>query len=157
MLVAVAARSDAAFTLLHSHNDVQAYPAAAVIADGLGNLYGTTVAGGFSNAGTVFKVKTDGTGFTLLHAFAAGPSDGENPRAPLILDGSGNLYGTTSGGGSSYVGTVFRVKTDGTGFTLLHSFAEGESVGENPSSSLILDRSGNLYGTTGGGGSSNLG
>src|SRR5258706_8461199 len=119
MLVALAARSDAAFTLLHSHNDVQAYPAAAVIADGLGNLYGTTVAGGFSNAGTVFKVKTDGTGFTLLHAFAAGPSDGENPRAPLILDGSGNLYGTTDDGGSSEVGTASRRETGGTGVAAL--------------------------------------
>ncbi len=133
------------------------YPAASLILDGSGNLYGTTYYGGASNLGTVFSMKTDGTGFHLLHTFTGGASDGRNPRASLILDGAGNLYGTTWGGGTSDAGTIFSVKTDGTGFQLLHSFAGGASDGNYPAASLILDGSGYLFGTTEQGGASNFG
>ena len=89
-------------------------------------LYGTS-RGDSSNAGTVFALKTNGTGFTILHSFAAldpntgTNSDGANPTAGLMLLGN-TLYGTASGGGSSGNGTVFSVRTNGTGFTNLHSF-----------------------------------
>src|SRR6266568_4754674 len=83
-------------------------------------LYGTASGGGSSGVGTVFAINTDGTGFTTLHSFA-GRGDGANPLAGLILSNN-VLYGTAAGGGSSGNGTVFKVSTDGTGFTNLYSF-----------------------------------
>jgi uncharacterized repeat protein (TIGR03803 family) len=132
-------------------------------------LYGTTVSGGANNAGTVFAVNTDGTGFTSLHSFAVLPDstpyingDGAFPQAGLILSGN-TLYGTAQMGGSSGNGTVYALHTDGTGFTNLHSFTalsnitEGtNSDGADPYSGLIL--SGNtLYGTARDGGRSGFG
>ncbi len=148
------------FALLHSFAGGAsdgAHPYAALIWDGADTFYGTTFQGGSSDNGTVFKMKTDGTGFTLLHSFAGGASDGKNPFAALILDGTGNLYGTTEYGGSSNAGTVFTLKTDGTGFTLLYSFAGYPSDGSDPIGALILDGASNLYGTTWFGGSANQG
>jgi len=122
----------------------------------LGNtLYGTAAFGGSSAVGTVFKLNTDGTGFATLHSFAGYPIDGAYPLGGLIISSSSNiLYGTTAGGGSSAAGTVFALNTDGTGYTVLHSFIGGTNYG--PWSGLTL--SGNtLYGTTDDGGSSRRG
>jgi uncharacterized repeat protein (TIGR03803 family) len=132
-------------------------PQASLVLDGAGNLYGTTTYGGVSDAGTVFMVKTDGTGFTVLHSFTGSAADGDSPYGSLVLDGAGNLYGTTTYGGVSDAGTVFTVKTNGTGFALLHSFAGGATDGRSPQASLILDGSGNLYGTTVYGGGADVG
>src|SRR5438105_9070822 len=84
--------------------------------------------GGSWGRGTVFKVHTNGTGFTTLHSFTAKSgafpftnSDGASPRAGLIVSGD-TLYGTAANGSSSGNGTVFAVNTNGTGFTTLHSF-----------------------------------
>jgi uncharacterized repeat protein (TIGR03803 family) len=79
-------------------------PLASLILDADGNLYGTTRYGG--GAGTVFKLKADGTGYTILHSFTGYP-DGAKPFASLILDAGGNLYGTTYERGSFGQGTVF--------------------------------------------------
>ena len=137
---------------------------AGLITNSSGNtLYGTARVGGSSGHGTVFAVHTDGTGFTTLHSFAAtsGPnntnSDGYNPLAGLILSGN-TLYGTASQGGSAGNGTVFALKTDGSGFINLHSFMAfagcypcTNTDGANPRAVLVL--SGNtLYGTAGYGG-----
>ncbi len=111
-------------------------------------LYGTAGAGGTSGNGTVFAVNTDGTGFTNLHSFAGG-SDGANPYSGLVLSGN-TLYGTTQNGGSSGKGTVFRVNTDGTAYTNLHSFNYDD--GDTPQAGLILSDH-TLYGTTRYGGS----
>ena len=132
-------------------------PWASLIPDESGYLYGTTTFGGFSYEGTVFRIRSDGSDFQLLHAFVGGATDGGGPEAPLILDRTGNLYGTTSGGGPSNRGTVFKMRTDGTGFQLLHNFLGGASDGLNPHSGLILDGADNLYGTTTEGGPSELG
>src|SRR5882724_9204174 len=115
-------------------------------------LYGTTAFGGSSGNGTVFAVNTDGSGFTNLHGFTGG-DDGGIPTASLILSGN-ILYGTASAGVSSGIGTVFAVNTDGSGFTNLYGFTNGNDGGA-PTAGLIL--SGNtLYGTTtAGGGSGN--
>jgi uncharacterized repeat protein (TIGR03803 family) len=131
------------------------------------SLYGTAVQGGRSGLGTVFKLNTDGTGFTTLYSFSAGSnnslgdftnSDGNQPKAGLILSGN-TLYGTAHGGGSSGRGAVFAINTDGEGFTNLHSFTAISDPyftnrdGANPDAGLVL--SGNtLYGTAVGGGSS---
>lgn len=132
-------------------------PNGPLILDGAGYLYGTTQNGGASGAGTVFKIGTGGTGFVVLHSFAGGASDGRYPNAPLALDAAGNLYGTASSDGASHAGTIFTIKTDGTGFAILHSFGGGPSDGAYPNTGLILDGAGNLYGTTAGGGSWNSG
>jgi uncharacterized repeat protein (TIGR03803 family) len=125
-------------------NSEGAYPWAGLTLSG-NTLYGTTANGGSAGWGTVFALNTDGTGFTNLHSFNSG-SDGARPFARLILSGN-TLYGTAREGGSSFVGTVFALNTDGTGFTNLHNFTDS-SDGKNPISGLVL--SGNtLYGTVG--------
>ena len=120
-------------------------PSSELIADGNGNVYGTTQRGGDPqcSCGTVFKLAPDGTE-SVLHTFAGG-SDGGYPFGGLLMDGSGNLFGTTSGYFGS-VGTVFEIATDGTE-TILHVF-KNAADGRFPFSTLIADKSGNLYGTT---------
>jgi uncharacterized repeat protein (TIGR03803 family) len=144
---------------LSGTNSDGAYPMGDLTLSGT-NLYGTAWIGGNSGLGTVFKVGTNGTGFTNLHSFA-GSGDGAKPYAGLVLAGS-TLYGTTSGGGSSGVGTVFAVNTDGMGYTNLHSFSGLDPVtltntdGANPRARLVL-AGGTLYGTAPRGGSSGNG
>jgi uncharacterized repeat protein (TIGR03803 family) len=147
-------------TVLHSFtggND-GAYPFAGLIADKTGDLYGTASAGGFNHApygyGTVFKLDTTGE-VTVLHSFTFRP-DGAFPVAGLIRDKEGNLYGTTeSGGAPGCFGTVFKVDATGKE-TVLHSFP-GTPDGLLPLAGLIMDKEGNLYGTTYDGGDSGVG
>jgi len=169
------------FTNLHSFtagsggypivtNSDGAYPLAGLTLSGSA-LFGAAESGGSSGNGTVFAVNTDGSGFTNLHSFTAGSSsyphttnsDGAQPLAALVLAGS-TLYGTANSGGDWGNGTVFAVNTNGSGFTILHSFTAGSgtyptvtnSDGANPFGGLIL--SGNtLYGTADTGGSSGNG
>jgi uncharacterized repeat protein (TIGR03803 family) len=127
-------------------NDDGARPNAGLVLLG-DTLYGTTLSGGNFGNGTVFKVNTNGTGFTNLHSFSG--SDGTNSQAALVLDGD-TLYGTTRGGGSGGQGTLFKVGTNGTGFTVIKNFPPVtntiNSDGAMPSPNLVL--SGNtLYGT----------
>ena len=128
-------------------------PYAGLVQDANGNLYGTTIQGGASGNGTVFKLDTSGNE-TVLHSFTG--ADGAEPIAPLIIDSSGNLYGTTAGGGANNSGTVFKVDAGGQ-YTVLHSFNSLNSDGFNPYSPLVLDANGNLYGTTNQGGTSDGG
>jgi uncharacterized repeat protein (TIGR03803 family) len=112
-------------------------------------LYGTAESGGTHGAGMVFRVNTDGTGFTNLYSFTGG-ADGANPQAGLILSGN-TFYGTVAQSGQNN-GSVFAINTDGTGFTNLFTFV-GNGNGAHPETPLAL--SGNiLYGTTSQGGSS---
>ncbi len=142
-----------------------ARPQGGVIADRDGNLYGTTLYGGggpcarslIKGCGTVFELNSDGTE-TVLHTFAGG-ADGAYPYAGLILDGDGNLYGTTSGGGmgtgcNEGCGTIFRIAPDGTE-TVLHTFTN--ATGATPYGGVIRDKKGNLYGTASAGGANNAG
>jgi uncharacterized repeat protein (TIGR03803 family) len=124
-------------------------PRGGLIRDAQGNLYGTTSFGGaYGNNGTVFKLDSAGTE-TVLHSFT-GSLDGAYPLADLIRDAQGNLYGTTDLGGVSGYGSVFKLDSTGS-LTVLHSFAGGAD-GANPSSGMINDPQGNLYGTTYAGG-----
>ncbi|HLH53842.1 MAG TPA: choice-of-anchor tandem repeat GloVer-containing protein [Verrucomicrobiae bacterium] len=111
------------------------------------SLYGTAAYGGGSSNGTVYSIKTDGTGFKMLHSFTSTSDDGAQPQAPLVLSGT-NLYGTANSGGSYGYGTIFKVGIDGTGFAVLHHFAGVSSTdGAYPLAGLTL--SGNtLFGTT---------
>jgi uncharacterized repeat protein (TIGR03803 family) len=123
-------------------------PFGGVTLDTAGNLYGTTSTAGSGfglGLGTVFKLDTAGK-LTTLHAFT-GNADGGNPFAGVILDTTGNLYGTTNYGGvPDYLGTVFMLDKTGKE-TVLHNFT-GEADGESPFAPLIRDAAGNLYGTT---------
>ena len=127
---------------------------AGVIIDKQGNLYGTTIAGGaygvgLSGYGTVYKIDASGNEI-VLYSFT-GKADGANPFASLVLDATGNLYGTTSEGGDLSCqppygcGTVFKVDPLGNE-TVLYSFTG--DYGISPVGGLVLDEHGNLYGTT---------
>jgi uncharacterized repeat protein (TIGR03803 family) len=120
-----------------------AKPAASLILDENGNLYGTTVLGGVHDAGTVFKLAPDGTE-RVLYSFTGG-NEGANPSCSLVLDAAGNLYGTTPVSGIDGSGAVFKLAPDGT-VTVLHAFSG--SGGADPGAGLIVDDKGHLYGTT---------
>ncbi|HTT82805.1 MAG TPA: choice-of-anchor tandem repeat GloVer-containing protein [Rhizomicrobium sp.] len=125
-------------------------PPGGVIIDSAGNLYGTAQGGGTNcDCGVVFEITAGGT-YAVLYAFQGG-SDGYSPRAGLIADTAGNLYGTTISGGDTKsctggCGTVFKV-TPGGHETVLYGFHAG-SDGANPVAGVIRDAKGNIYGTT---------
>ncbi len=144
-------------TVLYSFTGTRgdgAYPTTALVLDEQGNLYGTTGGGGTFGHGTVFKVDTIGHE-TVLHSFTGTGLDGGGPSG-LVRDAQGNLYGTTSGGGTSGWGTVFKVDTTGHE-TVLYSFTGTGGDGANPTSGVVRDAQGNLYGTTYEGGTSDYG
>jgi uncharacterized repeat protein (TIGR03803 family) len=145
-------------TVLHSFAGGAAdgySPLGALIQGSDGNFYGTTLYGGPSGSGTVFKITSGGVE-TVLHSFTGGTTDGSYPYAALIQGRDGNLYGTTSNGGTSNNGTVFKI-TPGGVETVLHSFTGGATDGSIPVAALIQGGDGNLYGTNYSGGTSNSG
>jgi len=135
------------------------YSQSGLIFDASGNLYGTTTGGGAAGAGTVFVLTPTSNGWneTVLYSFQGGV-DGHGPNTTLVMDGLGNLYGTTLNGGmgscSEGCGTVFELMppTNGGSWTesILYSF-QGSTDGAYPAG-VILGGLGNLYGTAGGGG-----
>ena len=127
-----------------------ANPSGSLIMDSSGNLYGTTVFGGANNGGTVFRISATGSE-SIVYSFGSSASDGWYPESRLIMDSDGNLYGTTTDGGASNGGTVFKIGTDGTE-GVLHSFGSSAADGLNPRAGLVLGSDGNLYGTTYAGG-----
>jgi uncharacterized repeat protein (TIGR03803 family) len=131
-------------------------PYAGVVSGTDGALYGTTLGGGSNRAGTVFKVKPDGSGYATLHAFATNGVDGQSPGA-LTQASDGALYGMTSIGGTNRAGTVYRLNADGSGYRLLHVFGSVAGDGGNPGAGLIEGGDGGLYGTTFWGGSNGVG
>jgi uncharacterized repeat protein (TIGR03803 family) len=129
-------------------------PASGVIRGPAGNLYGTTGSGGASNYGVAYRLSASGH-LTVLHSFTGG-ADGRYPAAGVILDSSGNLYGTTNGGGgTSDAGVVYKVDSTGNE-TVIASFPYAVG-GSNPYGRVIRDPAGNFYGTTFYGGASNAG
>ena len=147
-------------------------PEARVIFGPDGGLYGTTTSGGFQGYGTVFELRPPVTACksaicpwteTVLYRFQGG-SDGIDPAyGDLSFDPMGNLYGTTSGGGlqlcsGNTCGVVFKLARSGGGWTesVLYSFTGGNDGG-TPYSGVILDSTGNLYGTAYYGGANTLG
>ena len=141
--------ADGLYYIYNSLNGV--YPCSLVLSGS--TLYGTMSQGGIHGAGTIFSIQTNGTGFTLLHAFSPAPTsnptnqDGAEPGA-LLLSGN-TLFGVTSTGGTNGSGTVFKMNTDGSGFTTLHMFSalapsySGSSLylnndGSSPMGPLVL-------------------
>jgi uncharacterized repeat protein (TIGR03803 family) len=130
-----------------------AEPRGGVIRDSAGNLYGTTYSGGAAGQGVVFKLDTAGHE-TVLYSFTP-TADGGSPEAGVIRDSAGNLYGTTFYGGALSHGAVYKLDAAGQE-TVLYSFTGGADGGY-PVAGVILDSAGNLYGTTGAGGTANFG
>jgi uncharacterized repeat protein (TIGR03803 family) len=120
------------------------YPNGTLVMDQSGNLYGTTFDGG-GGQGTVFILAPSGSGwaFSIAYTFSAC-----HPYAGVTMDAAGDLYGTCSSGGADGYGMVFMLTPSGGSWTLtdLHDFTGG-SDGANPSGGVVLDSSGNLYGT----------
>lgn len=118
-------------------------------------LYGMTPYGGTLNDGVLYKINTDGTGFALLHDFDRDSGDGAEPYATLVTDGTW-LYGMTTEGGSGNVGTIFKIRPDGSDYTRLYHFASGTDDGRTPYGTLLV-RDGILYGLTEAAGAQNKG
>jgi len=146
------------YNLLYAFQPITdgAHPAAGLITDAQGNLYGTTASGGPAIAGTVFELVAPTAGQTawtesVLYAFNGGTTDGSTPVCSLLFDASGALYGTTYQGGKYDSGTIFKLTPPAPGSStwsesLLHDFA-GPGA-EGPNGGLIADAQGNLYGST---------
>jgi uncharacterized repeat protein (TIGR03803 family) len=124
-------------------------PAAGLVRGSNDNFYGTTAYGGTHDLGTLYEITPSGAE-TVLYSFTGG-NDGWYPNAPLVLDGTGDLYGTAEYGGASGYGTLFKLAPDGT-FTVVVAFAGSNGKTPSPGGGLIRDASGDLYGTTSGGG-----
>lgn len=148
------------FQTLHSFAggaDDGARPGLALTLSG-STLFGVTAAGGdagIGDAGTVYKINTDGTGYTVLHEFAGGTEDGATPYTPVTVNGT-TLFGATYAGGDAGRGAVFKMNVDGTDLTLLHEFAGGADDGSGPISPMVLKGS-TLYGSTQVGGAADWG
>jgi uncharacterized repeat protein (TIGR03803 family) len=128
--------------------------------DNAGNMYGTTMDGGLTNAGTVFQMTPSGSGWieSVIYSFQGG-SDGRFPYAGLIIDQAGNLYGATTDAGTGGGGTVFELSPSGGGWTYSVLYSLTGSLGQScgPAWALVTDTAGNLYDTTECGGANGLG
>jgi uncharacterized repeat protein (TIGR03803 family) len=159
----VASQEDVLYSFQQAPDGQQ--PLSSLLVDKKGVLYGTTVAGGTGGCagfgcGTVVKLRPSGNGYTetVIYDFQGG-SDGAYPRAGLIADTTGALYGTTQNGGNGPCsggfgcGTAFKLTPSGTGYaeSVLYRF-HGGSDGANPLAGVIADDRGALYGTTPSGG-----
>lgn len=120
-----------------------------------GKLYGMTEYGGANDLGVIFRINLNGSGFTVLHHFAGGATDGAVPVGSLAFFG-GQFYGVTSRGGDNNEGTIFRISPKGTGFAVLHSFTSSSGDGYFPHGALKAMGK-KLYGMTSQGGTDGLG
>jgi uncharacterized repeat protein (TIGR03803 family) len=144
-------------TVLYSFpNNIDGYSEYPLTLDSAGNLYGTTVGESTATYGTVFELTLSGGAWSeeILHEFCSelDCADGSVPVGAPIFDAAGNLYGVTRSGGpgKNPQGTVFELTSAGGSWTLttLHTFGQSKNDGAMPEGGLIMDGSGNLYGTT---------
>jgi uncharacterized repeat protein (TIGR03803 family) len=145
------------FSIIHNFSGADGEnPEGQLIVGSDGELYGTTLMGGSSNRGTIYRISTGGV-HTLLYSFSslsafgsigtATNATGANPRAGLLLAADGNYYGTTYQGGPDGAGTVFRMTPAGV-VSVFHSFKGPSRDGGFPLASVSQDAQGNFYGTT---------
>ena len=156
------------YTILHSFgdgtvaNDGKSPEGGSLVLSG-STLYGMTTAGGINSNGTIFKINTDGSGYTVLHSFGGYSDEGQYPYescplGSLTLSGSA-LYGMTQGGGIGRGGVIFKINTDGSGYAILHSFYDGSvpDDGRLPGMNHLTSFGSTLYGMTSQGGINNSG
>jgi len=101
----------------------------------------------------LYKLNKDGSGYQIIHVFTARPTDGDGPNGGLVEADDGYLYGTTVyGGQSAAIGSVFRISKDGSDYSLLHGFPDGDGDGFQPIRALCKTANGHLFGITQSGG-----
>jgi uncharacterized repeat protein (TIGR03803 family) len=149
----IAAGSSTVTALANFDGGNGAYPYASLATDQSGDLFGTTLAGGADNLGTVFEISAGSDQITALASFAG--SNGADPEASVTFDASGDLFGTTDMGGASDDGTVFEIAAGSDQIATLASFAGAD--GANPQGPVVLDSHGDLFGTTNAGGANGEG
>jgi uncharacterized repeat protein (TIGR03803 family) len=137
----------------HSSPNDGEHPYGGLVQGSDGNFYGTTGDGGTYSVGTVFRISPSGNE-TNLHSFVGRPNDGQGPAAGLVQGSDGNFYGTTEGGGTYGLGTVFRISPNGS-YTNLYSFGSHPNDGAYSAAGLVQGSDGNFYGTTVDGGTNN--
>ncbi len=147
------------YTILHFFEGLDGQtPTTGVTLGPDGTLYGTAPQGGQAGYGLAYKLTPSANvpwTFTALHNFGQTTLDGRNPSGSLSMDGDGNLYGVTGGGGISAAGTVFKLSPQSAGpwtETVLHNFSGSFADGSNPMGELWLDSQGDIFGTTSSGG-----
>ena len=137
------------------------HPSAGLLSDSRGDLFGTTSSGGIGNGGTVYELKRAGKSYSeaVLYSFQYNGVTGSTPGCSLIMDPSGALYGTTSGGGAHAFGSVFKLIPSHDKYVerVLYSFGSKAHDGKSPQAALVFDSNGSLYTTTLTGGASNEG
>jgi uncharacterized repeat protein (TIGR03803 family) len=147
------------YSFAFANDGAQPGPDQILTFDGAGNMYGTTQFGGATGNGAVFRLVEGDGGWheNVAYSFSARP-DGNVPESGVIVDPAGNIYGTTSLGGTANFGTVFELSPSGSGYTekVLYNFQNGID-GSQPWGELVLDSAGNLYGTASSGGDGNGG
>ena len=166
ILAAVPTARAQTLTVLHAFTGPDgAEPIAGVTMDAAGNLYGTAYGGGQYEEGLVYKLARKGSGWVLNPLYSFHLGSGSEPVGGVTIGRDGNLYGTTSGGGQHSSGVVYKLSPPATvckSFlcpwteTLLYQFTGGADGGV-PNAGVIFDGAGNLYGTTGGGGTGGYG
>ncbi len=142
--------------IIHSFDDpTGALPYSRLLQASDGSFYGTASIGGTSSGGVVFKLTPSGT-YTVLFNFSTSASaNGFNSFAGLVQGSDGFLYGVTQNGGANNFGGIFKIKTNGASFAVVHSF--DKTQGSAPNSTPILHTNGKIYGLTQGGGATNQG
>jgi uncharacterized repeat protein (TIGR03803 family) len=133
-------------------------PSGGLVQDVNGTLYGITEFGGPAQAGVVFRLNPDGTGFKLVRVFGSTTNDVMYPIGPLTVGADGALYGVSSGGGVNGAGAVFKLNVDGTDYKVLYSFdvVPGYDI-PGPQAPLVQGNDGVLYGATRNGGAGGYG
>jgi uncharacterized repeat protein (TIGR03803 family) len=145
------AKDGSQFVILHdftgsTNNGI--WPWGGVIQGQDGKLYGAARYGGTQDAGVVFSLNTDGTGFTNLHSFTTNANEGAYPLNTVIQGRDGRLYGRTLSGGTNDSNIIFGLNTNGTGYAVLHSFSAEFPYWDDSYSGLVEGSDGLLYGTT---------
>jgi len=163
MTLGIGAAQAASLTTLLSFTNTKgadpgADPQAGLIMDSSGDLFGTTIGGGATGVGTVFELTKGASSYTFSSLVAFNKTNGRDPFGGLLLDSSGNLYGTTASGGSpSFDGNVFKLTKSGSSYSLSTLATFTGTNGSSPVSGLIADSAGNLYGTASTGAASGYG
>jgi uncharacterized repeat protein (TIGR03803 family) len=141
-------RHGTGYTVLHHFAGQPADGAQSVasLAESAGVLYGMTVSGGSANRGTIFKVNSDGSGYAALHHFGSIANDGSNLQAGILIGSDGMLYGATRMGGTFGAGTLFKLNSDGSDYSVFYNFS-GSNDGAQARGTLI-EIANRLYGTT---------